>query len=133
MTSFLVEGGGGGFLGTDVSQGNDVCPWISCATLYMVMVHGQQGAEKNGRWNAHSALGRCVMRRETGSRALESAHCSKNGGNKEWFLDTKSETILLKINLASFKTRSFSCRSVRIKMLIPSDLKQLKAYVLAYV
>ena len=45
MTSFLVRGvGGGGFLGTDVSQVNDVCPWISCATLYMVMVHGQSAS-----------------------------------------------------------------------------------------
>ena len=35
MTSFLVgRGGGGGFLRTNVSQGNDVCPWISRATLY---------------------------------------------------------------------------------------------------
>ena len=28
-------------LGTVVSQGNDVYPWTSCATLYMVMEHGQ--------------------------------------------------------------------------------------------
>ena len=27
-----------------------------------------QGAERNGRRNVHSALERCVMRRETGSR-----------------------------------------------------------------
>ena len=43
MTNLLLGAGGAGgsFLGTDVSQGNDVCPWISCATLYMVKVHGQ--------------------------------------------------------------------------------------------
>ena len=31
------------------------------------MLYICQGAEKNGRWNASSALERCVMRRKTGN------------------------------------------------------------------
>ena len=31
-------------LGTVVSQGYDVFPWTSCATLYMVMEHGQSAS-----------------------------------------------------------------------------------------
>ena len=45
---------------------NRSCSWgpISCTRIGC-----RQGTEKNGRWNARSALERCVMRRETGLRA----------------------------------------------------------------
>ena len=40
-------------------------------TVYIWIYDWNQGAKKNGRWNERLSLVRCVMRSETGARALE--------------------------------------------------------------
>ena len=40
-------------------------------SYYAYQLSMQQGAKKNGRWNERLSLVRCVMRSETGARALE--------------------------------------------------------------
>ena len=82
MTSFLVgREGGGGFLGTDVSQGNDVCPWISCATLYTVMVHGQSASFYCSRAQVELMILVKPRKRKSGNKVFSSLkapqkHCT---------------------------------------------------------
>ena len=73
MTRFLGGGGGRGlFLGTDVSQGNDVCPWIGCATLYMVMVHGQSARFYCSRAEVELMILVKPRKRKTGNKVFSS-------------------------------------------------------------
>ena len=53
--------------------------------------HTNQGAEKNGRWNASSALERCVMRRETGLRAPDCDSVQKMAAKIVWDLMPKRD------------------------------------------
>ena len=89
MTSFLVGGGGGegSFLRIDVSQGNDVCPWISCATLYMVMVHGQSASFYCSRAEVEPAVK--PRKRKSGNKVFSSLNC---GAPQKHCTDLKIKT-----------------------------------------